>query len=292
MEEKHLLGIERLQALIRATCLRRMKEKVLSSDETRLPPRLERVQFVYLHRDDQIIYDILKLTCVEKASGLEKRSFEGSPSKSNDKNLLVLINSLRLICDHGEELLPPMVKGLLEGAPVGSFNSEMAQVVSESCSVCGGEIENVALGSDTQMLACVECAASEEDLQSINWPLNLDGKEAPVCRPSAKVLALLDNLKQEQIEARHNGRPRKRYVHGCDLTIPTTTQALTKYSVVFSYWVKMLDLVGKALQNENFVFQRIDGQKTLERRQAAMQEFNDNPHCTVLLASIGSSAEG
>lgn len=67
---------------------------------------------------------------------------------------------------------------------------------------------------------------------------------------------------------------------------------LIKCSVVFSYWVKMLDLVGKALQKENVIFQRIDGQKTLEERQAAMQEFNDNPDCTVLLASIGSSTEG
>ncbi|KAI0875755.1 P-loop containing nucleoside triphosphate hydrolase protein [Hypoxylon argillaceum] len=272
VEEKHPLGIERLRALIRATCLRRMKAKVLSSDEIRLPPRLERLHEVNLHQDDQIIYDIVKQICAEKAARIDNRSIGGSPAKSKDKNLLALINSLRLICDHGEHLLPETVKELLGGAPVGSFNSGMMQVGSDCCSVCEGEIDNSTLSSDQQMPICIDCAASEEGSQSMNLPSDLDGKEMTVCRPSAKVLALLDNLNQQQVEARRDGQPRK--------------------SVVFSYWVKMLDLVGKALQKENVIFQRINGQKTLEERQAAMQEFNDNPDCTVLLASIGSSTEG
>ncbi len=54
----------------------------------------------------------------------------------------------------------------------------------------------------------------------------------------------------------------------------------------------MLDLIAQALQDEGFVFQRIDGQTSLEGRRKAMQEFNANPDCVVLLASIGSCAEG
>lgn len=54
----------------------------------------------------------------------------------------------------------------------------------------------------------------------------------------------------------------------------------------------MLDLVAQALQREPIGFQRINGKTSLEGRRKAMQEFNDNPHCIVLLASIGSSAEG
>ncbi|KAK5633502.1 hypothetical protein RRF57_009216 [Xylaria bambusicola] len=272
VEEKNPLGIERLQRLIRATCLRRMKEKILSSDETRLPPRFERVHEVDLHKDDQTIYDILKSICAEKASGLEKRAIEGSSAKSKDRNLLVLINSLRLICDHGEQLLPRAVKDLVKGTPVGSFNSAMTQAGSDGCSACGGEVDNSTISTGNQVSICSECAASEEGLQSTGSPLDPEGNGVLVYRPSAKVLALLGNLERQQIEALHEGRPRK--------------------SVVFSYWVKMLDLVSTALQKEDIVFQRIDGQQTLERRQAAIQDFNDNPDCTVLLASIGSSAEG
>jgi SNF2 family DNA or RNA helicase len=54
----------------------------------------------------------------------------------------------------------------------------------------------------------------------------------------------------------------------------------------------MLDLIGQALCKEQFRFQRIDGHTSLEGRRKAVQEFNENPDCTVMLASIGSAAEG
>jgi SNF2 family DNA or RNA helicase len=54
----------------------------------------------------------------------------------------------------------------------------------------------------------------------------------------------------------------------------------------------MLDLIEQAFSKEQFGFQRIDGHTSLEGRRKAVQEFNDNPDCTVMLASIGSSAEG
>jgi SNF2 family DNA or RNA helicase len=54
----------------------------------------------------------------------------------------------------------------------------------------------------------------------------------------------------------------------------------------------MLDLIEQALYKAQFGFRRIDGHTSLEGRRKAMQEFNDSPDCTVMLASIGSSAEG
>lgn len=54
----------------------------------------------------------------------------------------------------------------------------------------------------------------------------------------------------------------------------------------------MLDLIQQALQNHGFRFQRIDGRTSLENRTKALQIFNDDPSCTVMLASIGSTGEG
>lgn len=54
----------------------------------------------------------------------------------------------------------------------------------------------------------------------------------------------------------------------------------------------MLDLVQAALQRQGFSYTRIDGQSSLTDRTAAIHAFNDNPRCTVLLASIGSAGEG
>lgn len=63
-------------------------------------------------------------------------------------------------------------------------------------------------------------------------------------------------------------------------------------SVVFSYWVRMLDLIEQALCEAGIGFQRIDGQTSLEGRRNAMLDFNGRADCKVMLASIGSAAEG
>ena len=54
----------------------------------------------------------------------------------------------------------------------------------------------------------------------------------------------------------------------------------------------MLDRIEKAFHQEHIGFQRIDGHTSLEGRRKAVQEFNASPECTVMLASIGSCAEG
>ena len=67
---------------------------------------------------------------------------------------------------------------------------------------------------------------------------------------------------------------------------------LINRSVVFSYWLKMLDLIAQAFHQERIGFQRIDGHTSPEGRRKAMREFKDDPNCTVMLASIGSDTEG
>lgn len=54
----------------------------------------------------------------------------------------------------------------------------------------------------------------------------------------------------------------------------------------------MLDLIQGALIHQDIRFQRIDGQTSLVNRIKALSEFDANPDCSVLLASIGSLREG
>lgn len=54
----------------------------------------------------------------------------------------------------------------------------------------------------------------------------------------------------------------------------------------------MLDLIERAIRSENIGWQRIDGRTNLECRQSAVSEFSGRPDCLVMLASIGSAAEG
>jgi hypothetical protein len=54
----------------------------------------------------------------------------------------------------------------------------------------------------------------------------------------------------------------------------------------------MLDLVQVALKSNGFYYQRIDGQTSLDDRSRAISQFNQDPKCTVMIASIGSAGEG
>lgn len=63
-------------------------------------------------------------------------------------------------------------------------------------------------------------------------------------------------------------------------------------SVVFTYWTKMLDLIQNTLEANAMVFERIDGRTTLSRRIQALDRFNSDPDCRIMLATIGSVGEG
>jgi SNF2 family DNA or RNA helicase len=154
------------------------------------------------------------------------------------------------------------------------------------CATCRLRIENGANGEEG---ACPKCAESLTTRTNSRLPHSA----ATFVAPSAKVEALLKNLHAEQtVETRsHSSRPVKRCV------IPTLSksydcQSLTFLSVVFSYWTKMLDLIQQALQSHGFSFQRIDGKTDLEKRSEAIRQFNEDPTCTIMLASIGSAGEG
>jgi SNF2 family DNA or RNA helicase len=54
----------------------------------------------------------------------------------------------------------------------------------------------------------------------------------------------------------------------------------------------MLDLLERALGQEELRYQRIDGSKTLSQRRDALQMFREDISCNVLLASLGSAAVG
>jgi SNF2 family DNA or RNA helicase len=238
VEEKHKLGVERLHGLIRATCLRRTKQKTLSSDKLTLPPRSEKIHEVHLHCDDQVLYDTVRRLNAEIAVGLEKRPEKDSLLKGKEKNILLLINSLRLICDHGEQLLPEAVKRRSEESSIASIASEMQQVYHGRCSVCEGELDDSVAQADSQDSICVNCATSEQGSSNTNLQADFQDQKgfsasqsarsqssgsAKLCyRPSAKVLALLGNLEQERTTAGGNRRQRKRHV-----TTPSLLEKIT-----------------------------------------------------------------
>lgn len=58
----------------------------------------------------------------------------------------------------------------------------------------------------------------------------------------------------------------------------------------------MLDMISSALDSylsaRNFSTVRIDGHCTLQQRHDALDQFNNDPNCIIILATIGAMGEG
>lgn len=97
-------GFSTLQTLVRTTCLRRTEQSIAIT--LKLPLREERIEHVCLHLQDQELYDFFKDRTAAVASGAS-RTFAAASLDSNHKdNVLSSLNFLRLICNHGQDLLP------------------------------------------------------------------------------------------------------------------------------------------------------------------------------------------
>ncbi|PVI01811.1 hypothetical protein DM02DRAFT_671025 [Periconia macrospinosa] len=229
IQQKNPEGFKRLQILVRTTCLRRTKESI--GDVLNLPPRKEETESVQLHPHDQELYDFFKEKAAELALGTSGSTLTpGILKSSKDGSVLSLLNFLRLICNHGRQVLP-----------------ETALTIWNA--------------RDQPMTDIDEAKTNGDDIGAFVH--------------SAKILALLGKLRSTHTVTYDNYG---RYHVG--------------KSVVFSYWTKMLDLVQRALANYQFKTCRIDGSTSLEERSVALKKFNEDPDCSVMLATIGSAGEG
>ncbi|KAL7784188.1 SNF2 family N-terminal domain-containing protein [Trichoderma afarasin] len=293
IKEKQSYGLQRLGLLIKGTCLRRTKKMIELSHP--LPDRREKITWVELTPRDRKLYSFFEKEAANMASGSYRHN-NGHPN-ANDRhnnNILKLINFLRLICDHGEQLLPVSAVEIWSAEGDKIIDWQHFQEFQVTCDMCGLKIDNsqgwssVDLDTSYPPIICEACRASTREIgpgiESKN-PDNLihipNGRESPcsaaqirAAQPSPKLKALIDNLRQEQFLPGHgiSNQPIK--------------------SVIFSSWTKMVDLAQQCLEANGFVCARIDGQLSLEGRAKAMKQFNLDSTCTIMLATIGSAAEG
>ncbi|KAG5768599.1 hypothetical protein H9Q72_003911 [Fusarium xylarioides] len=95
-------GLQTLRILVAATCLRRTKASISQA----LPPPTVREEKVDLDPYDRALYEFFESEAANNAA----RSYNNFPANASEtgrrkKNVLALIQNLRRICDHGEDLL-------------------------------------------------------------------------------------------------------------------------------------------------------------------------------------------
>ncbi|RSL95790.1 hypothetical protein CEP52_011840 [Fusarium oligoseptatum] len=293
VKQRKSQGLEMLRKVVAATCLRRTKAdhaKMLN-----LPRKMEHVERIEMSRNDRQLYEFFKRFSYLTA-GLDKTS-----KKRAATNILVLISMLRLICDHGEALLPGSALTAWKNRDKNALTWEMLESTTKRCVSCDCQIEELgtaeslteALGcshalcgdcaaklrGSASQLPCPKCGITAPRSPSAGNNSGLPPSQTafasplrPRYPPSAKVEALLRNISERQKRPGYEGKPNK--------------------SVIFSFWTKMLDLIGAALGDEDMKFCRIDGQSSMPQRKQALETFLNDAECNIMLASIGAVGEG
>lgn len=200
-----------------ATCLRRTKEA--ARDSVQLPQIHEKVQSVQLSESDRELYNFFQKHTADLASGSSSAGAKASGDRN--RHILPLLNFLRLICDHGPDLLPIAALNAWDTRQWASFDWKDAKNSRLICGFCRFDLEQVeqvgtrksiewecghqicgrclsqredACPEDTETGVCSECLESEAKPESAgqdSFPRQVDH-----C-PSAKMKALLLNLSKE-----------------------------------------------------------------------------------------------
>ncbi|KAG2026680.1 hypothetical protein GB937_001466 [Aspergillus fischeri] len=280
VRQKQTGGLQRLQYLVAATAFRRTKAMVKMT--VALPKKVERIESVQLTGADRELYEFFKAKASKSVDQLIGfRQSMAATADNKKENTLSLINLLRLICNHGEHLLPASAinawrtrqneqttSDLYFGRQPGQFSLRASVPVDRRTPGSG-----VFTNDERNTNVNTPYQSSDE------FPMIPDTASTPLApygirlSPSVKVRALLKNLEREQRTDRG-----------------TSYQPVK--SVIFSQWTRMLDLVAQALRQHNYKYARIDGHSSLADRRSAIQHLNEDNNCTVMLASIGSAGEG
>lgn len=217
IKEKQSYGLRQLGLLIKGTCLRRTKKLIELSHP--LPDRREKITWVELTPADRNLYTFFEKKAASIASGSYRHN--SGHLNSNDQqnnNILKLINFLRLICNHGEVLLPWSAVEDWKTAGDKSIDWGNFQELHAVCDLCGLRIDNSQCWSSVDLdvsyspVICEACHAStrenEPEIEFTNQDNSMlisnrreDSCSAVKPRPSQqspKLKALVDNLRQEQ----------------------------------------------------------------------------------------------
>ncbi|KAI5843795.1 SNF2 family N-terminal domain-containing protein [Morchella snyderi] len=305
-------GLRCLRVLIGSTCLRRNK------DILELPPKIDQEVYIHLEPPERGLYE----SCKKDSANMIEHALTERGSGSSYFSILQSILRLRLMCDHGKDLLPSVVQNRLAGYSNTDYNP------STSMDIDMGDYADVQEESPTQSIAsgfltprCALCNeatdAAESDAISSSqdcshticdsclklYELNTTqlGTSSQISCPKCAEAAgfSLEGLKDEDnprwMEDRPYGGPStkvKALIKNLQLDARKDSEGKPIKSVVFSCWTKMLDLIAIALKNEQMGFYRYDGRLSMRQRDESVRCFRADPQINILLISIGSGAVG
>eukprot|EP00668_Euglena_longa_P013001 GGOE01015530.1.p1 GENE.GGOE01015530.1~~GGOE01015530.1.p1 ORF type:complete len:911 (+),score=254.37 GGOE01015530.1:275-2734(+) len=274
-------GLERLQALCQAICLRRTKAmQIRGKPLLCLPALVTEVVSIELTAPERAKYAALHAQC---QSIFERYARDGAALGSTYAHMLVMLLRLRQLCDHLS-----LVK-VLDGDRPQLTAEDTAQLLEllqgageEVCCVCLEAIQHAVVTS-CRHLFCHEC------MQQL---LGAGHRTCPLCRSP---------VHREQLMQASDLEPKPTAEAMPDDIAPSAKitallallqAAPERKTVVFSQFVGMLDLVAQHLRKHRIRYVRLDGSQSLQQREGALREFSSDEAVRCFLVSLKAGGTG
>lgn len=286
-----------LQAIMTAFTLRRRKE--MKFIDLRLPTLDEYVHRIDFTGKERERYDALNAEAQGLLTRYEKKAGQtGKGAGEAFQHLLEILLRMRQCCNHWQlcgERITNLLAQLQEQKTVDLTpeNKKALQDIlqmhiesQEDCPICMETLhEHEPVITTCSHVFCRMCIVRTIETQ----------QKCPMCRAELKDDSVLVSPANEcgDVEADDE----------MDLTQSSTkldsmmeileaSKASADKTVIFSQWTRFLDIVQARLDRDGFKYSRIDGTMNAQARDASLRALDEDPECTILLASLGVGAVG
>ncbi|THZ84049.1 SNF2 family DNA-dependent ATPase domain-containing protein [Aureobasidium pullulans] len=281
-----------LQAIMSAFCLRRRKEmKFIDLKLPELSEFVHRIQFADKEKERY-------MALFQEAQGTlsSYRKVEGQKASETYRYLLEILLRLRQVCNHWQmcsERVTNLMEQIQKQKVVGLTpeNLKALQDVlslsiqsQEECPICLDDLHSPVITPCAHVFGreCIERVIETQ-------------KKCPMCRAELKDNSILvqptndfgDEAKDESIDFDASSTKLEALID-----ILKASKGTSNKTVVFSQWTKFLDIVQARLDREGFKYCRLDGTMSAGLRDKALHALEEDPDCTIMLASLGVCSVG
>lgn len=296
-------GSRALQMLMAGICLRRKKE--MSFIDLRLPDLSEYVHKVTLLPHEQEKYDAFEAQAKGTLDLYQKKA-GGRDASDTYRHLLEVLLRMRQLCNHwkmiSEERLDSIMKQLEAEGMVDlteenkSALQKMLQLSidsQEDCPICLESYTDPLITKCAHIFcaACIErvietqhkCPMCRAELESLATTTVKPARETGTLPPPTAEQA----ADKESLDSNASSK-----VSALMSILKASAQDPANKTIVFSQWTTFLTLLEPHLRAANMEFTRIDGSMAATARDAALEQFDTSPTCTIMLASLSVCSVG
>lgn len=283
-----------LQALVGSICLRRMKS--MSFVDLRLPELSSHKYPIKFLPHEKERYNAFE----SEAKGLllevqEKRTKAGMNTYSH---LLEVLLRMRQTCNHWKlcgDRATKLMAFLEENKIVDASNEANRRALQDVLQLRIESQEDCAVCLDTLHNPVITPCGHAFGRDCIEQVIRTQGK-CPLCRADLKdpelcIVEPANDLGEDNdMDVDPNESSSK--IEALLQILKASSKTPGTKTVVFSQWTSFLDIVQAQLSKHNFKYTRLDGKMNVTRRDEAISSLDNDPECTVMLASLAVCGVG